>query len=201
MSIRKQINALLVAGNGEGKTIWILEFILIYNEAHPEKRILIGLPDDSESKFLKIPEIELEDLPYFTGIKKIIINGDEFYREFQDYFSNKENNFDGLFINDDPGAFMGRRPTNILAMFSRRRQLNVDFIWTFHGWNTTIPRGFFTFITSIIMGKTSDNPEYTLKLLPEDKQQQFMKNYNEINELYEKGIKYQFRELVLKNLY
>ena len=199
-AIRKQFNHLVFGGNGSGKTTWLIEVAIAYAEANEAKRVLWVLPDDSESKLDAIPEIELDDLPYFIGMAKIIVQDDSFFKEFLAFFSDKDNNFDGLVICDDCGVFIARRSNNILSLFRRRRQLNVDFIWSFHGFNTEVPKSFITYVNSIFIMETSDNPDWTIKQLAEEKQIEFKEKYDKIQNFVKKGIKYKCEELILRDL-
>lgn len=198
---RKQFNDVLIGGNGCGKTTLQFQIAMNYlEESYSEyfktylKRILFLIPDDAEDKLANVTEIDLNQLESFVGIKKIILDS---YRDFgficdtykpiKDELGNRvTKKFNGLFCCDDLGTIMNRRPEEILKLFKRRRQPNIDFLWAFHGLRTEVPPAFYTYVNRIILFRTSDNHEPTLKALPEGKQELFMEVYRRVQKISEK---------------
>lgn len=197
--MRKQFNDIVFGGNGSGKTTFEIKVVLKYLENNPRKRVLFIIPDDSEEKLDVVPEITLDDLKTFKGVAKLVAENDKIFSQLLEFFSDKNNKFNGLVVADDCGVFLKRRPENVLKLFKRRRQLNIDFLWSFHGFNTEIPRAFFAYVNRLYIFETSDSTKWTRELLPIDKQAEFDFKYNEVQTLARKGVKYQFRELIIRN--
>jgi len=147
--MRKQFNDIVIGGNGSGKTTFEIKVCLEYIKHSPDKRVLFIIPDDSEEKLDIVPEITVDELKDFKGIVKLIAENDKIFSQILDFFSDKKQRFNGLVIADDCGVFIKRRPENVLRLFKRRRQLNNDFLWSFHGFNTEMPRSFFTYVNMI----------------------------------------------------
>lgn len=196
--MRKQFNHIVFGGNGSGKTTFLIKIAVNYIKANPKKRVLFLVPDDGEEKLDPVPEKFPDDLKNFKGIAKLIIDSDKIFKELLNVFSDKEHKFNGLIICDDLGVIIGRRPENILKLFKRRRQANIDFLWSFHGFNTEMPRSFFTYVNKIFIFETSDNHEWTKKLLPVDKQEEFEKTYQLTRKDAVNDIKYKCRELLIR---
>jgi hypothetical protein len=195
--MRKQFNHIIIGGNGSGKTTFFIKIAIKYFELNPKKRILFLMPDDSEKKLEKIKEINFEQITKFSGISKMIVDNDKIFSKILDIFGSGTP-FNGLIVCEDPGVYLGRRPENVLKLFKRRRQTNIDFLWSFHGFNTEMPRSFFTYVNSVFLFETSDNHEWTKKLLPIDKQDEFEEKYKKIQEI-SKTKKYQCLELIIRN--
>lgn len=197
--MRKQFNDIVFGGNGSGKTTFEIKAAVKYLKNDPRKRVLFIIPDDSEEKLDVVPEITLDDLKSFKGIAKLVAENDKIFALLLDFFSDRNNKFNGLVIPDDCGVFLKRRPENVLKLFKRRRQLNIDFLWSFHGFNTEIPRAFFAYVNRLYIFETSDSTKWTRELLPIDKQAEFDFKYNEVQSMAKQGKKYQFRELIIRN--
>ena len=188
--MRKQFNNVYIGSNGTGKTTLLIKIAIAYLEANPSKRILIILKDDDEEKFWDIEEIEKEEVLNFEGVKKLIIESHKDFEYITAQFKSRKdkygnrliNKFNGLFICDDLGAAMNRRPDDILNMFKRRRQINIDFIWAFHGLRTDVPPAFYTYVNTLCLFRTSDNHTHTMAELPADKAPIFEAVYNRVQE-------------------
>jgi hypothetical protein len=191
--MRKQFNHVFIGSNGTGKTTLMIQIAIDYLTNNPNKRILIIVKDDDEEKFWNIKEISKEEILSFKGVKKLLIENHKDFDYITDKFKSVKdkagnrfvNKFNGLMICDDLGAAMNRRPDDILNMFKRRRQINADFIWAFHGLRTDVPPSFYTYVNSIFLFRTSDNHDYTMEQLPHAKQEIFETIYNSVQETTE----------------
>jgi hypothetical protein len=183
--MRKQFNDVWIGSNGTGKTSLMIEACIYYMQYNPRKRWLWVLPDDAEEKLYEVEEIEVQDLETFTGIKKIFIDNEKLFDKFVEVFSRKDFKFHGCLACDDLGVIMRRRPEAILRLFRRRRQPNIEFIWSFHGLRTEVPPSFYTYVNSIILFRTSDNHRSTMDLLPDAKQEVFEEAYTRIQRITE----------------
>ncbi len=201
MADRKQLCTVLFGGNGSGKTTEELSILLAYADANEEKRSLILVPDDGERKFDNISEIEPTEnaLREFRGIKKLIVDDIKIFDMILKVYTEpmkKANGafvtntrgekvhekFNGLMICDDMGVMLNRRPENVLKLFKRRRQANIDMLWTFHSLDTDIPKSFFSYVTDVILFQTSGNHQDTLKKIEESKKEEFERVYFEVQE-------------------
>lgn len=189
MAGRRQLLTLIIAANGYGKTYLQVDLAIQYIEACPEKRVLFVLADDGEDKTAGLTEIGRSELLTFTGVKKYIIEDASDFEYLADLFKSYRDDktglrvqrkFNGMMCCDDLGGAMNRRPKEILNFFKKRRQPNIDFLFAFHGLKTDVPPSFYTYVTSIILGRTSDNHNYTKDLLAEDKQDEFEQAYRRV---------------------
>lgn len=210
---RKQFNAIWFGAQGSGKTRELIRFVLRYMELNPHKRVLFIIPDDMEEKLDPIPEIDLFDIPTFTGIKKIIAGKktiewmrnyylpepETLTKEQREYLKKHPRRFNGLGIFDDPGAYIGSNPQNLYEMFSRRRQLNWDFISTFAALRKKAPPGYYGFATHLRLWETTDTPEELIKELAADKREEFLQMYNRV-QAQAKTNKYHSEELVIRSI-
>lgn len=189
-SLRKQFNELYFGTNGTGKTTNMLTNALKYMRApvNANKNMLCVMPDFSESKYDNIPEIQINDLGGNFGIAKIMANeiakGDKksksIYTEIYERYAVKGIRFDGLIINDDMGGMFGRRPEDINRMLSRKRQMNMDLMWNFHGLTTDCPRNFFKSVSGITLHKTEDDYEDTMNKIANNKRSMFEEAYFQV---------------------
>lgn len=206
MNIRKQFNRVLIGGNGSGKTLLELEIMISYAEQNPWKRQLLLVPDDGEEKFDSIEEIEptAEALRNFRGIKKIVVeNTNVFDLILQTYTDRKApgfSKFNGLCICDDMGVMLKKRPDEVVKLFKRRRQTNIDFLWSFHGLHTDVPKIFWGYVSSLILLQTSDNHEDTLSKLPIDKQAEFLAMYQRVQQGAKDIAPWYCEEMILRSL-
>lgn len=218
--IRKQINDVLFGGNGSGKTTLVLQIVADYIEKNPEKRILFILPDDQEKKLRWIEEIPLNGLETFTGIKKMIIEEEQFFGRLIDKIApphapkcgyhngdlcncgarDKGLRFDGLMVIDDPNKYMSRRPKDVLRLFVRRRQPNLDMLWCFHGLRNVVPPSFYTYVTRLIIFQTSDDYGPTYDLLPENKREEFLDIYRRVQRIADTEDPHYCEELILRRI-
>lgn len=190
----KQFNTLLFGTNGTGKTTVMLdlfyEYMLAKESLGVVKNGLFLMPDDAESKYDDIPEINVNDLGGNFGIAKIICDvnatssdkkAKSIYTEIYERYACKKRKFDGLIVNDDMAMLMNRRPNDIITMCSRRRQMNLDLLWNFHGLTTDCPKAFWRYVTSIILFKTAD--DYTDTYEKISKPAEFEKLYFEVQSI------------------
>lgn len=206
---RKQFNGMLFGAQGSGKTIVLLEFILRYHRRFPWKRILIILPDDQEEKFDAVPEIFFEQVPTFTGIKKLIA-GKKTIKRLRDYYlpdpeeievEERRNRprFNGLIVYDDPGVYLGRFPEPQYELMGRRRQLNADMLSAFPGIRKKAPPGYYGYATHIYLSETTDSPDDLVNELPEDKREEFLAMYRSVQQ-EAKNNPYHMEELVIRKI-
>lgn len=204
---RKQFNDVWIGANGSGKTHKMKELALLYSASNNLKRCLFVLPDDGEESLWKLSEIEKEELVSFEGIKKLILDDENDFEFITDTFKpfinqngEKEyRRFNGLMLCDDLGTMINRRPKHILRLFKRRRQPNIDFIWSFHGLKTDVPPSFYTYVNRIVLFRTSDAHEYTMQQLPEHKRNEFLEIYKRVQHITETEPHY-CEELILNPL-
>lgn len=199
LAFRKQFNDAVFGGNGSGKTTFMIKVAISYMKKYTKKRVLFIIPDDSESKLDVVPEISVEEIGTFQGIAKLIVEDDSVFEYILNYFGNKKNKFNGLMIIDDPGVFLKRRPERVLKLFRRRRQVNIDFLWGFHGLKTEMPPAFFAYLNRIYLLETSDNHKYTMDLLPDAKKTEFEQKYQKVQNLAAQGVKYHMEEIVIRS--
>lgn len=207
--LRKQFNAMFFAAQGAGKTIQFLKLVLRYHKAHPVKRILFLLPDDQEEKFDSVPEIYTQEIPTFTGIKKVIAGKStikwmrDFYLPDPETISREDRKripkLNALVALDDPAVYLGRYPEPLYDMFGRRRQLNADFLSAFPGIRKKAPPGYYGYCTHLFLGQTTDSPKDLVDELPLDKQEEFMEMYNRV-QLLSKADKYHMEEMVVRGI-
>ena len=186
-NIRQQRCVVFFGTNGTGKTTQMLTMGLEYMKYNARfgKRMLCCLPDDAETKYDVVQEIPLErqSLQSFKGIAKVFIeNKNDFQFIYKTYTEKNQPTFNGLIIFDDIGVVLSRRPEEVLNMLRRRRQMNMDMFWNFHGLTTDMPRSFFSFITDIVLFKTGDDHEDTRDKLPADKRELFEEVYFRVEE-------------------
>lgn len=193
MATIKQFNEILFGTNGTGKTTEMLNIFNSYMDGKEsigqEKNALFLMPDDSEKKYDGIPEIHINDIHGDFGIAKLIcnVNFDKsdkktktIYELLYERYALAKRQFNGIVINDDMGGLMSRRPNDILTMLSRRRQMNMDLIWNFHGLTTDCPKAFFRTVTGIILFKTTDDHTDTMNKIGRDKHDMFKEAYFEV---------------------
>lgn len=174
---RSQFNHVFIGSNGTGKTTVEIQVAIDYLQNNPTKRVLFVIPDDGEEKLEDVPEITIKELRDFEGVAKFIPDSEKDFDKFLELFSDKTYQFNGLFIGDDLGVILSRRPQQVLRLFKRRRQANIDFIWSFHGLRCEVPPQFYTYVNNIYLFGTSDNHEDTLKELPHGKRDAFEEMY------------------------
>lgn len=205
---RKQFNDVWIGANGSGKTTKLMRLAFLYAMANELKRVCFLLLDDNEEALWELSEIEREELLYFQGIKKMILESEEDFVYITDLFKPVINDitglkefrrFNGLFICDDLGSMLKRRPTEIIALFKRRRQPNIDFAWSFHGLRTDVPPAFYTYVNRIVLFRTSDSHEYTMEQLPENKRDEFLDVYRRVQRITETDPHY-CEEIILNPL-
>ena len=195
--MRKQFNDVFIGSNGCGKTTLMIKIIIQYVEYNPEKRVLLLLPDDNEEKFYEISEIKINELRSFEGIKKIILDTEKDFLQIIEIYNNPINRFNGLMVCDDLGVLLTRRPEAILKLFKRRRQPNIDFIWSFHGLTTDVPKGFFAYVNRIVLFQTTDNHEDTCDKISVFFKEAFEQMYFRVQRESQKN-PYYFEEITLK---
>lgn len=204
---RKQFNDVWIGANGSGKTHQMLQAAFLYATSNEFKRVLFVLPDDGEESLWTLSEIEKEELIYFEGVKKIILDDEDDFEYITDTFKpfidtdgeKKFRRFNGLMLCDDLGTMLNRRPNEILKLFKRRRQPNIDFIWSFHGLRTDVPPSFYTYVNRLILFRTSDSHEYTMNQLPESKRDEFLDVYRRVQKITETDPHY-CEELIINPL-
>ncbi len=214
---RKQFNAALFGANGTGKTTLEIEIMCDYAYANPLKRELIIVPDDGERKFDSIEEMEIteDNLRNFRGIKKVIAEDSKIFELLLKIYTQpitdsggkpvlkdgkKQNEkFNGLVVCDDLGVILSRRPTEAIKLFKRRRQANMDMLWTFHVFETDIPKAFFGYLTSMVMFQTSGGYEDTVGKIDPLKRAEFVEIYNRVQREAEKN-QYYREEMILRAL-
>ena len=185
--IRQQRSVVFFGTNGTGKTTQMLSMGIDYMKKNARfgKRLLCCLPDDGERKYDVVEEIPLEEhsLHNFKGIAKVFVEDkNAFQLIYKSYTAKGKPSFNGLAIFDDLGVVLNRRPEEAINMLRRRRQMNMDMFWNFHGLTTDMPRSFFGFITDIILFKTTDDHSDTLEKLPSDKRELFEEVYYRVQE-------------------
>lgn len=204
---RQQFNTVLFGTNGTGKTTFMLEIAIEYIKNNPGKNVLFVLPDDSERKYDSIPLINSRDLYNISGIYKIYADeykeetGKTVYESIYNYFvkTGAKRKFNGLLVNDDCGVLWNRRPEDVLKLFRRRRQANMDVLSNFHGLTTDMPPKFLGFITSLILFKTGDSHIDTMNKLPALKQKEFEEMYFRVETETEKNPFYK-EELIIRKI-
>jgi len=184
---RKQFNELFFGTNGTGKTQEMLTLADGYFKApaNENKNFLMLMPDFSESKYDAVPEMQISDLGGDFGIGKILVNAisktdkkaKSVYTEIYERYAAKGRRFNGLIINDDMGIMFGRRPEDIIMMCTRKRQMNLDLMWNFHGLTTDCPPAFFKSVSGITLFKTEDNYLDTMKKIAMNKRKMFEEAY------------------------
>ena len=189
-AIRKQFNELYFGTNGTGKTQNMLTTALTYfdSPANANKNFLCIMPDFSESKYDDIPEIRVSDLGGYFGIGEImaadIRKGDHksksIYTEIYERYAEKQRRFNGLIINDDMGGMFGRRPEDINRMTTRKRQMNLDLMWNFHGLTTDCPKNFFKSVSGITLHQTEDDYKDTVDKIAPNKRAMFIETYFQV---------------------
>lgn len=205
LKYRKQFNRVLIGGNGSGKTTLEIEIMIDYAKKNKWKRQLLLVPDDGEDKFDDVEEIEAtaQALRTFTGIKKIIVEDVKIFDLILQVYTDKSqpgySKFNGLLICDDMGVMLSRRPEQVIKLFKRRRQANIDFLWAFHGLSTDVPKSFWGYVSSLILLQTSDNHEDTMKKLALDKQAEFLDIYKRV-QVEAKRVPWYCEELILREL-
>lgn len=190
MELRKQFNELFFGTNGSGKTRAMLEIALEYFEqpVNEAKNFLCIMPDFSESKYDHLPEITVNDLGGYFGAAKIMAmpigksdkKSKSIYTEIYERYAVKQRRFNGLIINDDMSVMFGRRPEDILTMCTRKRQMNIDLMWNFHGLTTDCPPSFFKSVSGITLHKTEDDYEDTMKKISSNKRKMFEESYFQV---------------------
>jgi len=139
---------IILGANGTGKTTLLREIVTQSNQ-----KTLIVTPDDAE--WLDCQEVELtkpSDFVY-TGLRRHIFNPDK------DNGTLKKLEFfkKGIIIFDDCRSYINASTDiHIRQLLIRRRQREVDVFAVGHGFNE-VPPVFFTFATSIILFRTTDN--------------------------------------------
>lgn len=185
---RKQINELFFGTNGTGKTTNMISLAVSYAELNPKKNVLFLMPDDSEKKYDEVPIISEKELLTDFGIAKIICGMPEsksqksIYTKIYEMHNKADVKFNGLLVNDDMGSLLNRRPNDVLTLLSRRRQLNIDMFWNFHGLTTDVPKSFWRYVTGITLHKTTDDYKDTLEKIG-NKKDEFLSAYNEVQEV------------------
>jgi len=188
---RKQIFAVAVGGNGCGKTTWMLKFAAAYFKSYPHKRGLFGVADDGEKKLRPFKIVTKNQLKTFTGVKRFFIENEDDFETLANAYKpvlNEKtgqfecNNFDGLLMLDDIGVVMSRRPEPFLNLLRKRRQPNMDILIVFHGFRKDVPPSLFTFANVIVIFKTSDDPEPTIKNMSPKLKERFMAAYNRVQD-------------------
>jgi hypothetical protein len=183
---RKQFCHLLVGGNGSGKTYTAIEIAIEYMRNNPKKRVLFILCDDNDKKLRNVPRIGFKNLRTFKGVAKIIIDTEKDFDKIREAYradfseDGTESCFplNGLIVCDDLGSAMPRRPEKVAMFIKKRRQINADFLWLFHGWRNDVPPLFFTYINHIIIFQTSDTYDEFVKKIRKDKVQEFIQLYD-----------------------
>lgn len=185
--IRKQLNELFFGTNGTGKTTNMIKLAVEYAIANPKKNVLFLMPDDSEKKYDEVPMITKNDLLSDFGIAKMICSTPEnkkeksIYTEIYERHNKADVKFNGLIVNDDMGALLQRRPNDVITLLSRRRQLNLDMFWNFHGLTTDAPKSFWRYVTGVTLHKTTDDYHDTLDKVG-SKGNEFLDVYKEVQE-------------------
>lgn len=203
--VRKQFNDVIFGGQGTGKTTFQVELIIEYAEKNPDKRVLLILPDDSEDKFDPIEEVAYRDVRRVKGIRKVIVDNMNIFTDLYNWHVNDKHpqytgRFRGLIIADDAGVLIKRRDENVLKFMRRRRQANADIITSFHGLRNEIPPSFFGYVNRMVIFNTTDSPEETIKLLPPNKQMEFIQVYERVQKIAQTNPYYK-EEFILRNIY
>jgi hypothetical protein len=193
---RSQFNHVIIGANGTGKTTFSFEVAIEYLNQDHRKRILFIVPDDSEEKLDNIEEISFNQIKNFSGVKKFVAENEKIFDKFLEIFADREFKFNGLIICDDLGVILSRRPNPVLRLLKRRRQSNIDFLWSFHGLRCEVPPSFYTYVNNIYLFSTSDNHEETLKELPHNKKDSFENMYFRVQKEAENKFNY-FEELII----
>lgn len=193
--MRKQFFIVVFGGQGCGKTTLLIQFIKAYILSCSWKRVLVCVPDFAEEKFDRLKSIKVEQLctSIFKGIKKILVKKidkqkNSFFAKLKEFFlPNDEDEgkpappkFNGLLVLDDARGIFNRRDESFLDFASRRRQANCDIICVFHGLRNEVPPSFYAYVTKLVIFETADSPDETMKLLPPNKQQEFLEIYNRV---------------------
>lgn len=186
----KQFNVVIFGTNGTGKTTEFIDIGTQYIQAKEsiglEKNFLLCVSDDNEKKYDWLPEIDIRDVHGDFGLAKVICNVNidkndkktkTIYQTIYENYALKKLQFNGMIANDDMGVMMSRRPNDVLTMMGRRRQMNLDLLWCFHGLTTDCPPAFIRTLTQIVLFKTTDNHKDTMDKLGTDKAKEFERVY------------------------
>lgn len=205
-TFRKQFHTGFFGGQGSGKTTFMIQQALKYYKA-TGKRILFGLPDDQEEKFDPVPEISENQIPNFTGIKKIILSNAVIERMRNYYLPEptevptavaKKRKFHGLFCLDDPGTWLPKYPDSFYKLISRRRQLNMDIISAFPGLKSKAPASYYGYLTHIELWQTGDSPRTLMDELAPNMQNKFLRLYNHVQSEADKNQHYHLGMVIRK---
>lgn len=187
---RKQFNDIVIGTNGTGKTSYIIEIVIRLLEYFPDKRCLFVVPDDMEEKLMEIEEIEVDQLTTFTGIKKIVVTDVDFFDVLYTEYVEKQKRFNGIIVWDDMGVILNRRQENLGKLFKRRRQINLDQIWSFHDLHADVPKQFFGFVNRIHLFRTTAEHESFAKNINAAKRKEFEQMYFRVQAKSEKEPQY-----------
>lgn len=139
---------ILLGINGTGKTT-LLQRIL---QASGQKCLVIT-PDDAEWRDYPISELHTQEDFVYSGIKRHIFDPDKRNGTLSrlSYFKK------GIIVFDDCRAYLTERtPPELRQMIIRRRQREIDIFAVGHGFKE-VPPVFFTFLTEVILFRTTDN--------------------------------------------
>jgi hypothetical protein len=169
--MRRQHRILIVGTNGTGKSTFADKIINAY-PAH-KKRLIVD-PDGSEKLFDKYPEIEQSDLKKLSQLEgkiyKVLYTDSSLFEDIHNYFRN------GLLVLDDSRNYTGSRDEDLLKIYRRSRQFNIDILFICHGLSE-IPPSLLTFTTKIIMFNTVDSWQRLKRNIPNPKTFDFLVNY------------------------
>lgn len=205
---RKQFHVGFFGAQGSGKTTFMIERALHYFKGSG-KRVLFGLPDDQEEKFDVVPEITENEIPTFTGIKKIILSYPIIERIKNFYLPEptevpthiaKQRKFNGLFCLDDPGTYLPKYPDALYKLCGRRRQLNLDLISAFPGMKSKAPASYYGYLTHLELWQTGDSPRTLMDELAPNMQGKFLRLYNHVQSETEKN-QYYHLGMVLRKIH
>lgn len=170
----------IIGTNETGKTTFMMDIIKSY-----KRNVLVLMDDDSEDSFDNFSVIENKDIPFYRGKAVCLVDYSkkakkEVFKIIYDSFG--QNTSGGLLCFDDAMSFLSSRDEEVMRIFKKRRQRQMDIILNCHG-ASEYPVNLIRNTTHFVICPTTDSISEIKKRISPSIVDDFVRCVNHVNEI------------------